>query len=81
MAGHGVPNDYETSRSTHFLGTRLTDGVKVVNLTRRPAITPFKIPCAFMPVAESTLGLLKRSGKLKIGHIQGIEFATFRLVA
>jgi hypothetical protein len=34
----------ETSRLPHFLDNRLTDGDKVVSLTRRPPFTPRKIP-------------------------------------
>jgi hypothetical protein len=33
----------ETSRLPHFLDNRLTDGVEVVRLTRRPPFTPRKI--------------------------------------
>jgi hypothetical protein len=34
----------ETSRLPHFLDSQLTDGGKVVRLTRRPPFTPRKIP-------------------------------------
>jgi hypothetical protein len=33
-----------TSRLPHFLDSRLTDGGKVVSLTRQPRFTPRKIP-------------------------------------
>jgi hypothetical protein len=34
----------ETSRLPHFLDSLLTDGDKVVSLTRRPPFTPRKLP-------------------------------------
>jgi hypothetical protein len=40
VTGHGGPQGCETSRLPHFLHNRLTDGVEVVSLTRRPPFTP-----------------------------------------
>jgi hypothetical protein len=43
VTGSAGPWGCETSRLPHFLDNRLTDGGKVVSLTRRPPLTP-KIP-------------------------------------
>jgi hypothetical protein len=40
VTGHGGPKGCETSRFPHYLDNRLTDGGKVVSLTRRPPFTP-----------------------------------------
>jgi hypothetical protein len=40
VTGHGGPQVCETSRIPHFLDSRLTDGAKVVSLTRRLPLTP-----------------------------------------
>jgi hypothetical protein len=40
VTGRGGPQGCETSRLPHFLDNRLTDGGKVVGLTRRPNFTP-----------------------------------------
>jgi hypothetical protein len=40
ITGHEGPYGCETSRLPHFLYNRLTDGGKVVTLTRRPFFTP-----------------------------------------
>jgi hypothetical protein len=37
VTGRGGPYGCDTSRLPHFLDSRLTDGGKVVSLTRRPA--------------------------------------------
>jgi hypothetical protein len=37
VTGHGGPYSCETSRLSHFLENRLTDGGDVVSLTVRPA--------------------------------------------
>jgi hypothetical protein len=48
----------ETSRLPHLLENRLTDGGKVVNLTRRPHFTQQEDSCySFLLETESTLGL------------------------
>jgi hypothetical protein len=44
VTGRAGPYGCEMSRLPHFLDNRLTDGGKVVSLTRRPPITPRKIP-------------------------------------
>jgi hypothetical protein len=44
VTGCGVPQGCEMSRLPHFLDNRLTDGGKVVSLTRRPPFTSRKIP-------------------------------------
>jgi hypothetical protein len=43
LPGHGSPWVCETSRLSHFMDNRLTDGGKVVSPKRRPALTPRKI--------------------------------------
>jgi hypothetical protein len=49
------PYGCETSRLPHFLDNRLTDGDKVVSLTRRPPFTPKEDSWySFLLVAEST---------------------------
>jgi hypothetical protein len=46
-----------TSRLPHCLHNRLTDGVKVVSLTRWPHFTPRKIPATYFPLeAQSNPG-------------------------
>jgi hypothetical protein len=48
---------YETSRLPHFLDIRLTDGGKVVSLTRRPPFTPHVDSWySFLLDTESTTG-------------------------
>jgi hypothetical protein len=42
--GRGGTKDCDTSRLLHFLDNRLTDGCKIVSLTRRPPFTRKKIP-------------------------------------
>jgi hypothetical protein len=42
--GRVGPEGCETSRLPHFLDNRFTDGGEVVSLTRRPPVTPWKIP-------------------------------------
>jgi hypothetical protein len=44
VTGCGGPYGRKTSRRPHFLDTRLTDGGKVVSLTRRPPFALRKIP-------------------------------------
>jgi hypothetical protein len=39
VTGHEGPQGCETSRLPHLLDNRLTDGGKVVSLTRRPLFT------------------------------------------
>jgi hypothetical protein len=40
----GSPQFYETSRFSHFLGNRLTDGGEDIGLMRQPLFTRRKIP-------------------------------------
>jgi hypothetical protein len=42
VTGCGGPQGCETSRLTHFLDNRLTDGDEVVSLMMRPSFTPRK---------------------------------------
>jgi hypothetical protein len=44
VTGRGGPCGWETSRLSHFLDKRFTDGGEVVSLTCRPPFTPRKIP-------------------------------------
>jgi hypothetical protein len=44
VTDRGGPFGCETSRFTHFLDCRLTDGGDVVSLTLRPPFIPRKIP-------------------------------------
>jgi hypothetical protein len=43
VTGRGGPYGCETSRLSQFLDNRITDGGKVISLTRRPPFTPRKI--------------------------------------
>jgi hypothetical protein len=44
VTGRGGPQDCETSRLPYFVDNQLTDGDEVVSCTRRPPLTPRKIP-------------------------------------
>jgi hypothetical protein len=44
VTGRGGPWGRDTSRLSHFLDNRLTDGGEVFSLTRRPPFTPRKVP-------------------------------------
>jgi hypothetical protein len=44
VTGREDPWGCETSRLSHFLDDRLTDGDEFVSLTRRPLFTPKKFP-------------------------------------
>jgi hypothetical protein len=44
ITGRGGPYGCDTSRLSHFLHNRVTDGGEVVSLTRQPPFTPRKIP-------------------------------------
>jgi hypothetical protein len=44
VAGRGGPQRCETSRFPHFLDSRFTDGGEDVSPTRRPTLTPRKVP-------------------------------------
>jgi hypothetical protein len=66
MSDPGGPYDYETSRLPHFIDSRLTDGGKVVSLTRRPRFTPRKIRGSSSPKSFILLvfrGLVNRWDK------------------
>jgi hypothetical protein len=55
VTGHGGPKGCETLRVPHCLDSRLTDGGKVVSLTRRPPFTPQEDSWySFLLQAEST---------------------------
>jgi hypothetical protein len=49
VTGRGGPQGCERSRLPHFLDNRLTDGGKVVSLTRQLPFTPRKIPGTRQP--------------------------------
>jgi hypothetical protein len=66
---------------TFSLENQLTDGFKVVSLTRRPPFTPQEDSWySFLLEAESTPGL-EGSGKLKKSTSSGLEPETFLLIA
>jgi hypothetical protein len=57
VTSHGGPYGCETLRVPHYLDSRLTDGGKVVNLTRRPLFTLQEGSWySFLLEAESTPG-------------------------
>jgi hypothetical protein len=57
VTGHGSIWGCEMSRLPHFLDNRLTDGGKVVSLTRQPPFNPQEDSWySFLIEAESTLG-------------------------
>jgi hypothetical protein len=57
VTGREGPYCCETSRFQHFLDNRLTDGGKVVSLTRRPPFIPQEDSWySFLLEAESTPG-------------------------
>jgi hypothetical protein len=74
VTGRGGPYDFEALRLPHFLGNPVTDGGKVVSLTRRPSFTPQEYSrCSFLLEAKFThraivrlevLGKLKKSNDL-----------------
>jgi hypothetical protein len=69
VAGLEGPQDCETSRLPHFLNNRLTDGGKIVSLTRWLLFTPQEDSWySFLLQTESTPGPIMRLeglGKLK----------------
>jgi hypothetical protein len=57
LSGCGGPQGCETSRLPHFLDNRLTDGGKVVSLTRRQPFVPQEDSWySFLLEAKSTPG-------------------------
>jgi hypothetical protein len=57
VTGREGPYGCERLRLSHFLDNRLTDGGKVVSLTRRPLFTPQEDPWySFLLEADSTPG-------------------------
>jgi hypothetical protein len=75
------PQGYETSRLSHFLDNRLTDGGEVVSLTRRPPFPLRKITGTHFCYTLSRQRL-EGLGQLKnLITSSGFEPATFRLVA
>jgi hypothetical protein len=57
VTGREGPKGCETSKLPHLLGNRLTDGGKVVSLTRQPRFTPQESSWySFLLEAESTPG-------------------------
>jgi hypothetical protein len=58
----------QTSRLPHFLDSRLTDGVKVASLTRRPPFTHRKIPGTHF-----CYKLSRTQGHSAAGRIRSIE--------
>jgi hypothetical protein len=53
LRGRGGSYGRETSRLTHFPGSRLTDGVEVVSLKGRPLYTPRKTPGIHLEMESS----------------------------
>jgi hypothetical protein len=45
VTGSEGPYGCETSRLPHFVDSWLTDGAKVVSLTRQPPFTPQEVSC------------------------------------
>jgi hypothetical protein len=68
VAGHGGPPGFETSRISHFLDNRHTDGGKAVSLMRRPPFTPRKIPGTHF-----CQKLSRHKGHNAAGRIRSIE--------
>jgi hypothetical protein len=68
VTDRGGPQGSETSRSSHFLDNRLTDGGKVVSLTYRPPFTPRKISGTHF-----CQRLSRPQGHIAAGKIRSIE--------
>jgi hypothetical protein len=68
VPGVGGPQGCETSRLSHFLDNRLTDGGEVVSLTRVPPFTPRKIPGTHF-----CYRLRRPQGHSAAGRIRSIE--------
>jgi hypothetical protein len=68
VTGRGDPQGCETSRLPHFLDNRLTDGGEVFSLTRRPPLTPTKIPGTYFCQRPS-----RPHGHSAAGRISSIE--------
>jgi hypothetical protein len=68
FTGRGGPWGCETSRLSHFVHSRLTDGGEVVSLTRRPPFTSRKIPGIYF-----CLRLSGPQGHNAAGRIKSIE--------
>jgi hypothetical protein len=61
VTGHEGPLGCETLRVLHYLDNRLTDGSKVVSLTRRQPFTPRGTWYSFLLEAESTPGPIEKN--------------------
>jgi hypothetical protein len=75
----------QTSRLSHFLENRLTDGGEVVSLTRRQPFTPRKIPGTYFCYRLSPLQGHSAAGRIrsieKSNDLMEFETETFRLVS
>jgi hypothetical protein len=75
VTGHGGPQGCEKSRFPHFLDNQLTDGGKVVSLTRRPPFAPPEDSWySYLSrgwVDPRTIARLERLGTLKKIHLIG----------
>jgi hypothetical protein len=67
VTGHRGPYDCETSRRSHFLDNRLTDGGEVVSLTCRPLFIPKEDSWySFLLEAESAAAMIKKIEKIQL---------------
>jgi hypothetical protein len=71
VAGRGGPWVCETSRLTHSLENRLTDGGEVISLKRRSQFSPRKIPGAYF-----FSRLSRPQGRSAAGRIISIELSS-----
>jgi hypothetical protein len=73
VTGHGGPEGCETSRLPHFLENWLTDGGKVVSLTRRPAGRPAALTLRKFPGSHFYQRRSRPEDQNVAGNIRSIE--------